>query len=428
MSRMGFFWALVRVCILIATTSLIGWTIGFPMTGALIGFALVLTYWSYQLWSMDRWLIDPERPPSTAFGLWHDRFMAIYKRQRRSAREVVALQGRIDYLMDSFESMRDGVVIVDVQGSVKWCNTAACDQLGLRYPQDNGQILVNLVRDPVFVSYFSERNFKDPLQFVVGDHERITLEVTVTQFADQDLLLFFRDVSKLARLEQMRRDFVGNVSHELRTPLTVIAGYLDTLLGDTEHLPKPYVRPIEQMLQQTARMENLLNDLLWLSRIESDERKEKVERVSMKTLLDELREELQISHPDRKLEMVAACCDRIDGDYRELYSAVSNLVLNAFKYSEADDLVSVRWHCDDGVARLDVSDEGIGIEQRHIARLTERFYRVDDSRSSTTGGTGLGLAIVKHVALSHNARLEIHSEYGKGSCFSLLFPRVAMSD
>ncbi len=424
MSRVGFVWALLSVCLLIAATSVFGWALGHALPGAIIGFVLVLVYWSYQLWSLDRWFNDIKSPSPAVFRPWQECFMAMHKRQQRTEQEVKELQERLNDLVVSIDSIRDGAVVVDKQGIVKWCNTAACDQLGLRYPQDIGQMLVNIVREPAFVSYFSERDYEDSLQFMVGDRERVVLEVSVTPFAEKNLLLFFRDVSKIARLEQMRRDFVGNVSHELRTPLTVIVGYLDTLLADTASLPAPYVRPIEQMLQQTERMENLLTDLLWLSRIESDERREKIEPVNMNSLLSELREALQVSHPGRCLEIEIVCCEQVEGDYRELYSAVSNLVLNAFKYSEPEDCVSVRWHCDEGIARLDVVDQGLGIEQRHIARLTERFYRVDDSRSSATGGTGLGLAIVKHVALSHNAKMEISSEYGKGSCFSLIFPRI----
>jgi two-component system phosphate regulon sensor histidine kinase PhoR len=223
-------------------------------------------------------------------------------------------------------------------------------------------------------------------------------------------------------LDQARRDFVGNISHELRTPLTVITGYLGTLLSDTERLPGYMLKPLQQMDQQADRMENLLKDLLWLARIESEEREEKREPIDIKALLQEMKDELGATHPGRRILLRLSAECRVFGDYRELYSAISNLVQNAMKYSAADTTVTVGWRVGPDGYYLSVRDQGIGIEQSHIPRLTERFYRVDDSRSSSTGGTGLGLAIVKHVAASHGARLNIESEPGKGSTFTLVFP------
>jgi two-component system phosphate regulon sensor histidine kinase PhoR len=179
---------------------------------------------------------------------------------------------------------------------------------------------------------------------------------------------------------------------------------------------------MEQMAGQAARMESLLKDLLWLSRIESTERHEKDDMVDIAALLDELKEEVANTHPDNPLQLDIQCRTKIAGDYRELYSAVSNLIFNAFKYSNESEPVIASWREDGDVSRLDIVDAGIGIDASHFNRLTERFYRVDDSRSSATGGTGLGLAIVKHVATAHGAHLEIDSTLGKGSTFSLIFP------
>ncbi len=244
----------------------------------------------------------------------------------------------------------------------------------------------------------------------------------ITRFGDGDRLLFIRDVTASVRMEKVRKDFVANVSHELRTPLTVISGYLGTFLSDPGKLEPRYVKPLQQMLQQAVRMENLLKDLLWLSRIESEQGLEMRGPVDVRALLSELQDELGTAYPERRVELELATDHQVTGDYRELYSAVSNLLLNAIKYSRDDSVIKVSWRQQDGGYQLPVTDEGIGIDAVHIPRLTERFYRVEDSRSSAGGGTGLGLAIVKHVAASHGARLQIVSKPGRGSSFSLVFP------
>lgn len=243
----------------------------------------------------------------------------------------------------------------------------------------------------------------------------------ITPFADGDFLLFVRDITRLQETEQMRRDFVGNVSHELRTPLTVFKGYLDTMLDNSDHIDARFHRPLQQMELQIRRMESLLHDLLWLSRIESERSQKKTVKIDMVSLLEELHEELSQSHPQRAVALEIESQEAVYGDYQELHSAVSNLVLNAIKYSPDDTVVKVRWAGDGETVTLAVIDHGVGIQEEHIPRLTERFYRVDESRSSQTGGTGLGLAIVKHVAASHGATLNIQSQPGKGSTFSLSF-------
>ena len=225
-------------------------------------------------------------------------------------------------------------------------------------------------------------------------------------------------------MEKIRRDFVANVSHELRTPLTVISGYLSTFLENSQELPVRYVKPLEQMDQQAQRMENLLKDLLWLSRIESEKREDEREWVDIRGLLQELRDELDEAYPDTKIVLDIDAEDKVFGDYRQLYSAASNLAINAIKYSANGHPVTLGWtRTKDGRLLLQVRDRGIGIDASHIPRLTERFYRVDDSRNSATGGTGLGLAIVKHVAVAHGASLRIESKLGEGSTFTLEFPK-----
>ncbi|MEH6634086.1 MAG: phosphate regulon sensor histidine kinase PhoR [Halioglobus sp.] len=412
----------LRICFLIAMAAILGWYYGSPALAVIITLTCVLGFWAYQLSRVQDWLQDPEQKPPDIYGMWGDLLAQIYLHQRKNKEARLRLQSTVSYLQDSFASMRDGVVMVDQHGAIKWCNAAVESLLGLRYPEDTGQTLTNLVREPEFNEYFLGDQYAQPLEYcIVGDAKR-HLQVQITYFGASERLLFVRDFTALVRMEQIRRDFVGNVSHELRTPLTVITGYLGTFLSDTAALPTAYIRALEQMEQQAQRMESLLKDLLWLSRIESEQREDNLDLVNISALLQELRDETATNEPERTIELVLASDHQVSGNYRELHSAVSNLLNNAIKYSSAEDVIKIRWEQRDQQYFLTVQDYGPGIDLIHLPRLTERFYRVDDSRSSATGGTGLGLAIVKHVAAAHGAKLLIESELGKGSSFTLIFP------
>ena len=246
------------------------------------------------------------------------------------------------------------------------------------------------------------------------------MQLEFSRFGADDRLVFIKDVTEQDKLERMRRDFVGNVSHELRTPLTVIKGYIETLQSLMPESDERLVKSLGSMDVQTARMESLISDLLWLSRIESVEGERKDDQLDLVDLLSHLCDELMAAWPGRQIELVTSSKLCVLGNAAELRSAISNLIVNALKYSEAP--VSVRWTDTVVGPELLVEDQGPGIDSKHIPRLTERFYRVDKSRSQATGGTGLGLAIVKHVAVSHDAKLFIDSELGKGSTFRLVFP------
>ena len=414
--------AAFRIGLLLAVAGLLGWHYGQPLWAvAATLFALVL-FWIYQMQRVQSWLRHPGQSPPATYGIWGDIISQIYQLQKQGRESSAQLQSTVDYLQASFSSMRDGVVIVDQRGVLKWFNQSAQMLLGLR-STDIGQALMNLVRSPEFLRYFNRGEFGDSLEYRAAGEADTWLRVEITPFGTGDRLLFVRDITANVRMETMRKDFVANVSHELRTPLTVISGYLETILGDSSKLAPSHVKPLQQMLQQSLRMETLLEDLLWLSRIESEQGMELHNPVDIRALLAELQDELAVAYPQRRLELELATDHKVAGDYRQLYSAVSNLVLNAIKYSAEDSVVKIAWRQQDGAYHLTVSDQGIGIEAVHIPRLTERFYRVEDSRCSTTGGTGLGLAIVKHVAASHGARLQISSKVGKGSAFSLVFPK-----
>ena len=402
--------------------ALLGWHYGYLFEAVVLTLLVMIAFWLYQMEKVLGWLQNPEQTLPDAAGIWGDFLARIYAYQRKHRQVQIRLQARIDYLQDSLASMRDGVVMVDELGIIKWLNKAVEPLLGLRYPEDAGQTLTNLVRAPEFNRYFLQDDYGLPLQYFTNSDKKIHLRVEITRFGKGERLLFVQDVSDTVRMEQIRRDFVANVSHELRTPLTVISGYLGTFLTNSENLPQPWVKPLQQMSQQAERMENMLKELLWLARIESKEREDKRELVDVASLLQELSDEVTTSHPKCPLQLKLMTHIKICGDYRELYSAVSNLVTNAIKYSSDGSPVTIHWETQHNTCRLRVQDKGMGIDAEHIPRLTERFYRVDDSRYSATGGTGLGLAIVKHVAAAHGAQLHIESEWGKGSIFTLEFP------
>lgn len=415
--------AAVPIVLAVTLSAALGSLYGLAREAAIVALLIWASIWLYQLQRLQMWLRNPGAPPPDAHGVWGELVSRIYSQQKKSAEAQERLQSTVSYLQDSFAAMRDGVIIVDEHGAIKWLNRAVEPLLGLRFPEDDGQTLTNLVRAPEFNQYFLGRDYTKPLQYLyVGNKRSSYLRVEITRFGEGERLLFVRDVSSEVRMEKIRRDFVANVSHELRTPLTVISGYLSTILDNAQELPPRYVKPLQQMGQQAQRMENLLKDLLWLSRIESEQREDEREIVDMRGLVQELRDELAEAYPDAIVLLELDTEEKVCGDYRQLHSAVSNLTINAIKYSPTNSPVTIRWTLKGGNLLLQVQDKGIGIDAMHIPRLTERFYRVDDSRNSATGGTGLGLAIVKHVAAAHGASLQIESKLGRGSTFTLVFP------
>jgi len=411
-----------KVLLLLAVGTSAGWVFDASLLGFAAAATLVLALWFYQLGRIQYWLSQPSDEPPEAGGVWGDIFDQIHHLQRHDREARSRLQSTVAYLRDSFAALRDGAVMVDARGNIEWSNRAAERLLGLQYPRDRSQAILNLIRVPEFHDYYQVGDFSEPLQLDAPGRPDTRLQLEITGFGAGDRLLFARDVTKIVRLEQMRRDFVANVSHELRTPLTVISGYLSTLLDNSDDLDARFRKALQQMSQQATRMETLLRDLLWLARIEAMESEEKRDPIDIRTLLHEVRHEALAAHPDRELLLTLSSEQAVRGDYKELYSAVSNLVFNAIKYSGADKPVQVRWLERDGQLRLEVEDHGVGIDPAHLPRITERFYRVEASRSSQTGGTGLGLAIVKHVLMSHGATLDVQSTPGRGSVFSIVFP------
>ena len=413
--------ALFRVLAILGVGAALGFFFGSVASGLLVSLMVVLLYWSYQMFRVEQWLSEVAEEPPQAAGVWGLLFDYIHRLQSQSAEAQGRLESSLHYLQDSLKSMRDAAIITDPWGNIAWMNDSAGSLLGISLDKDEGRPLVSKMRLPNFSDYLAVGDYKVPLRIPPSSEQKRCLQVEVSSFGGGDKLIFIKDITEQYKLEMMRRDFVGNVSHELRTPLTVLKGYVENLQSLDSDLVSKIQRPLVQMDMQVVRMEVLLKDLLWLSRIETIEGADKTLPINMTDLVAEIIEDLRAAYPERKIDTHLEHDDVILGDATELHSAVSNLVVNALKYSGHDDLVTVEWKLDSGLPTLTVRDEGEGIKPQHIPRLTERFYRVDKSRSQATGGTGLGLAIVKHVAVSHNAELLIDSVYGQGSEFSMVF-------
>lgn len=391
----------------------------------LLAAALLACAWLLRhLQRLSDWLYSGAKSdPPEAAGMWGQVFDVIYDMQRESSQDSDRLQAMIDYLHASFASMSDAVVMLDPYGNIEWCNASAHDLLGLREEGDKGRQLVNLLRSPAFLRYFEAERYQAPLEMVSPVNGLINLSISVSFFGKRNRLLFARDVTRTHRLEQMRKDFVANVSHELRTPLTVINGYLETFSEHGGANPR-WDRAVDQMLQQSRRMNLLIHDLMMLSRLESVPKLADESVIQLRPLMEMIREESGTAAKSaRRIEIECDDNIAINGNPNELRSAFSNLAVNAARYTKENDRIILRWYQDDYHAYFEVEDTGIGIEPQYIPRLTERFYRVDQSRSLDTGGTGLGLAIVKHVLIRHRAELRIRSVPGKGSVFTCVFPK-----
>lgn len=370
-----------------------------------------------------KWFVNTEDAPPQASGIWGEVFNHLFKLQQRSEVEKRRLQRQMDRFEESATALPDGTVILNKKDVIDWCNESAERLLGLRRKRDYGQRIDNLIRNPVFIEYLNSPDYENVIEIPSPIEVNIYLRIRIVPYNKQKLLLA-RNVTRLHNLELIRRDFIANVSHELRTPLTVITGFLETMHSNSYEYSKEWQRPIQLMQEQSARMLSIIDDLLFLSRLETETTSRKKEIVNVPDILNNIREDA-ITFSGLYNHKIITSMDTqllLKGNHKELFSAFSNLVINAVKYTPQSGTITIKWFEHDNGAVFEVIDNGIGIAFQHLARLTERFYRVDVGRSREQGGTGLGLAIVKHVLIRHNARLEIESTMNKGSTFRCIFP------
>lgn len=423
------FWFRLSIPVLLCTLfALLLWGI-FSATDALLFMLLALfflmAHHAWQLFKLFRWLRDAhiETIPE-AEGIWGDVFSLLYKMVKLHNRTKQDMATELQHIEQATAALPEGVAILNEANRIEWCNPLAQQHFDLDTQRDFMQDITYLVRQPEFVEYLHGSNFNEPLVMRPARHDDLVLSIKLISYGENKRLLISRNITQLERIEAMRRDFVANVSHELRTPLTVVNGYVENL-QDMPDLDRDSVqRALQLMAEQTGRMKNLVADLLTLSHLENDRSPLQEETIDMGLLLDEIYHEGQLlSGGVHRIQLELLSHAKLLGNREELRSAFGNLLSNAIRYTRDKGEILLRWTARDGEPVLSIQDSGIGILPQHIPRLTERFYRVDRSRSRETGGTGLGLAIVKHIAIRHQAKLEILSEEGKGSTFSLIFPK-----
>jgi len=414
--------AIAALALVAAAAGGAGW--GF---GALCaGLAVLLLRHVAALHALTRWLADPQDTTVPAgTGAWEQAFNALYRMQRATSQRQHRLTGQLARFRSAAQAMPDAVVVLDADDRIAWCNATAERYLGIDQRKDAGQPLLNLVRAPAFVEYVRGGDFGDPLIVRLTRDDELVLSVRFVPYGQDEKLLLARDVTHAEKLDTMRRDFVANVSHELKTPLTVVHGFVETLVDGHVDIASPRGRQVLDLMgAQTQRMLHLIDDLLTLSALEASSEPAEEAPIDVQALVTSVHDDaVALSAGRHAIDLRIADPATVYGSEKELRSAFANLVSNAIRYTPQGGRITLAWsRRDDGLGAFTVEDTGIGIEAAHIPRITERFYRVDTSRSRDTGGTGLGLAIVKHVLTRHQATLEVRSEVGRGSRFSAVLP------
>lgn len=407
------------VLLLFVIVTIVGGVTGWFLYLTLLLVSCLLIHQVIQIHRFEKWLgrMSGGSHPKVS-GVWEEIYYHVYRIKKNNKKRKKKLAKMIDQFRQSTEALPDAAVVLGANDEIEWTNKAARDVLGLQQ-NDKGQRIPNLVRFPEFIRYINSGDYSEPVVVPSPVNNHITLSVRIVPYGAGLRLLIAQDVTQLKIMERMRKDFVANVSHELRTPLTVLKGYLETLQDMDDGDSPVLTASFHQMLGQTERMQHLVDDLLLLTRLESQQKKTAC--VYVPELLGEIcREGDTLSN--KRIELTLATDSSIMGDEQELRSAFTNLLGNALKYSPDDSVVKVRWYKNNSGVVLAVEDQGEGIAKSEISRITERFYRVETKRQKKVSGTGLGLAIVKHVLMRHDAQLVINSELGKGSCFSCHFP------
>ena len=385
-----------------------------------VGLSAVVYWHTRHLARLARWLAHPlPGAVPEGQGIWDEVLAALHRLERETARREEGLADALARMRRAVQALPDGVVILDSANRIEWFNRTAEAQLQLDPGTDLGQNIANLVREPEFIGYLNSS--EDSVRITRGP--ALALSLQLIPFGQSQKMLLSRDVTQAERVDVMRRDFVANVSHELRTPLTVLVGFLETV-RELKLDPQRMRDYLGMMQEQAARMHRIIEDLLTLSALDSAPPASGERQIAVRPLLLRLKADAEALSGGRhtiKMELEETHGGLL-GVESELVSAFGNLVSNAIRYTPAGGTITLAWREGPDGGRFSVEDTGIGIDAEHLPRLTERFYRVDRSRSRETGGTGLGLAIAKHALARHDAVLEIHSEPGKGSRFSARFP------
>ena len=412
---------------------LLGTATGYVL-GCLVLFCLFVIVWQiYRLNSLSKWVDQPAiKSVPDADGQIYTILRKLAKRDKKNKLRQRQLTSFLSQVRKAIGALPDAIVLIDESGKIDWANKNAFTLLGIRWPADNGLRLTDLVRYPELEGLLkaqeqtheeTQETTTQGLEVASTIKRDVVLNLKCLAYTGQLRMVIVRDVTRLVRTNQMQRDFVANVSHELKTPLTVLRGYIE-ILSDHKELPKGFAKPLAQMNVQSTRMELIVSDLLFLAKLESTQHSSEDEPVDMSQVVQAAVDNVQplIADKQHTLNVDLDPTVHVLGSATELHSAISNLLTNAIHYTPSKGIITISWKSHDDGARLRVKDNGDGIEDHHLERLTERFYRVDSNRSREGGGTGLGLAIVKHVLHRHNAELHIKSRVSEGSEFICEFP------
>ncbi len=393
--------------------------------------ALLVAWHLHQAIRLLRWLAEPEERalPPLASGLWSEIAHYFLVMEMRNRKRKQALSKFFKRFREVAKAFPDAIIILGRSGEIEWCNPPSRELLGLRKSEAVGHNLAERLHLPELTAYMQRGDFNNPIEIPSPVNQARILSIHIKRFGKKSYqrLVIVRDITAIHKLNQSRKDFIANISHELRTPLTVIHGYLEGLEEEAEEPQSPcaeWRRPLELMQQQTWRMQNVVNDLLTLSRIEMNPLEPEYHPINvprlLRALIDDARTLARSSDHRFFAEIDADLW--LKGNQEELQSAFGNLIYNAVRHTPPGTEVRIKWHRVRNGVQLSVGDNGQGIEEGHIPRLTERFYRVDRARSRETGGTGLGLAIVKQIVHRYEGRLGITSQPGAGSTFTCRFP------
>ncbi len=422
-------WLLAAIVVVVFAPLALGYGLAWGLAGIVAGLLVAVCWQLVHLRQLMDWLEGPLGAPlPRGRGVWEIAFAGLHRRVRIRIAQQHALNERLDRFIRAFQALPDGVIAFDRHQHISWINERAEAHFALSAQSDHGQALTNLIRQPDFVNYLDSGRYNEPLIYRSSRVDGLTLLLQVIPYAEDQNLLVSRDISQIERIETMRSDFIANVSHELKTPLTVVAGFSEMLADDFESYSTAEIKHYLALIcEQNARMQRLIKDLLTLSSLESGGATPNEETLPLAPMLESILAEARaLSNGRHEITLQIDSPATLIGCANELRSAFGNLAGNAVRYTPEGGKITLHWRVrQEGGApsgEFVVADTGIGIAAQHLPRLTERFYRVDRSRSRETGGTGLGLAIVKHVLTRHQATLEIESDPGKGSRFIARFP------
>ena len=399
---------------------------GFDIAVIFFIISLIIYLISHIFWlnELSKWLDKPrasEIPDGK--GIWQDIFSKIYKNYRFDTKSKKDLTTAMEQFVQAADALLDGVVSLNDSNEIIWCNKRAQLMFGIHPKKDLNKPIHHIFRNSEFKKYLDGENYETPLQIDTENYIN-HIEVKIIPFGRYQKLLTARDISAMLKNELVRKEFVSNFTHELKTPLTVITGFIETLDQPKNSLSKDTKEIFTLMSDQANRMKDLINDLLLLSNIEASLNKNRSEKISVKRLFENIKvSTTKINKKKQKIKFEIDNELNIYGSKSEIQSAFTNLISNAVRYTPEKGNILITWHLINNLPIMEVTDSGVGIPKNKINRITERFYRVDEDRSRSSGGTGLGLSIVKNIMLQHQGQLEISSELNNGSTFKLIFPK-----